>query len=152
MLLIRPNPGACVDRQTILDLKIAEAPKMGIDPQHFEMERRAVQLYLEQSWFAAPIQSNWKESFNSYFSELAKVNQELWVLEDEIRYVRSLSGEEKAKRKDRIVSIALAIPALNDERAVVVGKIDALFGITAPEKIYRLPDDASKSVKGNPDK
>jgi hypothetical protein len=138
MLLIRPTPGACVDRQTILRLKMDEATRTGVDARHFADEHHALQLYLEENWFGNG-QPNWIEQFHACTSELARVNQALWHLEDEIRHLKSLTPAERQTRTERVVTIALAIPELNDERAQMVSNIDALFGVRAQEKLYRDP-------------
>ena len=143
MLLIRPTPGACVDRQTILRLKMEEAARTGVDARHFAEEHKALQVYLEENWFSSG-QPDWTEEFAACTSELARVNQALWHLEDEIRHLKSLAPEERQPKTERLVTIALAIPELNDERARIVSKIDTLFGVRAQEKLYRASSDTNK--------
>jgi len=138
MLLLQPTPGACVDRQTILRFKMDEAARTRLDARHFADEHKALQLYLEENWFRRG-EPNWIEQFDACAAELARVNQALWHLEDEIRHLRSLTPAERQTRTERVVTIALAIPELNDERASFVSKIDALFGVRAQEKLYRDP-------------
>ncbi len=143
MLLIRPTPGACVDRQTILRLKMEEAARTGVDARHFAEEHKALQTYLEEKWFGSG-QPNWAEQFEASTAELARVNQALWHLEDEIRQLKAVAPEERQRETDRVVEIALAIPELNDERSRFVSKIDALFGVRAQEKLYRDTAETNK--------
>jgi hypothetical protein len=120
-----------------------EAGRNGLDAKHFAEEHRALQLYLEENWFPSATH-NWPQQFEMHSSELARVNQALWDLENEIRHLKSLSSEERREKAERIVSIALAIPELNDDRAGFVGMINALFGLTAQEKLYRTPAQGNK--------
>ena len=143
MLLLRPSPGACVDRQTILRLKIENSARRGVDAKQFEEEDRALRLYLEQNWFSSS-NRDWRGEFEKHSSELLLVNKALWNLEDEIRYLQSLPVEKRGERIDRILSIAFEIPRLNDERARLVEMINALFGLAAPEKLYPLGDPREK--------
>jgi len=157
MQLLRPSPGECVDRQTILRIKIQEAAKTGLDCRHFGDEDGELQLYLEKTWFQAATGAQ-VEQLELFSAELKKVNQSLWDLENKIRNLKLLSTEERDKRTKDIVSIALAIPELNDERARLVAVINSLFGLMAQEKLYlqhpcrsvpaRLPPEAANSQSG----
>jgi hypothetical protein len=126
MLLLRPSPGVCIDRQVILRLKIDEAMKRSVGSRHFAEEHQALQVYLEKHWFPS-IKRNQRKEFDLYSCELSKVNRALWGLEDEIRRLRSLPQSGRKRETKRIVSIAFAIPQLNDDRARVVEKINAPF-------------------------
>jgi len=137
VLLLRPSPGACADRQTILRLKIENSARRAVDAMQFEEEDRALRLYLEQNWFSSS-NRDWRGEFEKHSSALLQVNKALWNLEDEIRYLQSLSVEKRGEKIERIVSIAFEIPRLNDERARLVEMINALFGLTATEKLYPL--------------
>jgi len=158
MLLLRPSPGVCVDRQVILRLKIAEAVRRSVESRHFVEEDRALQTYLERHWFPT-IKHKQRKEFDLYSRELSKVNRGLWDLEDEIRYLRTLSESGRERETKRVVSIAFAIPELNDDRARLVQKINALFNVIAQEKLYvteskrterknRRPSSSSTFVSG----
>jgi hypothetical protein len=133
-----------------LRIKIHEAAKTGLDCRHFGDEDGELQLYLERTWFQATT-SDRVERLELFSAELKKVNQSLWDLENKIRNLKSLSSEERDERTKEIVSIALAIPELNDERARLVAMINSLFGLTAQEKLYcsilvdRSPPEAPSS-------
>lgn len=145
MQLLRPSPGEYVDRQTILQIKTQEAAKAGLDCRHFRDEDGELQLYLETTWFQAA-QGDAVEQLELFSAELKKVNRSLWHLENKIRNLKSLSSEERDKRTKDIVSVALAIPELNDERARLVAVINSLFGLTAQEKLYcSTPPEAAMS-------
>src|SRR5689334_11309077 len=126
MSLLHPSPGECVDRQTILRLKISNARKLEMEHRHFIDEYEVLQQFLEHTWFPEG-KGSWRPLFEQYAVELGKVNQTLWDLEDEIRYLKNLSEEERQLRLERLVTVALAIPEMNDVRARVVAKLNALF-------------------------
>jgi hypothetical protein len=136
MRLLRPPPGDCIDRQTILQIKIREAETIGLDSQHFKDEDAELQLYMEKTWLQGKSGSQIQQ-LELFAAELRKVNQSLWDLENNIRHLRSLSREQRSRRIAEVVSIALAIPELNDERARIVAGINSLFDLVAEEKLYR---------------
>ena len=74
MLLLRPTPGVCVDRQSILRLKIDQAAKRSLQSEHFADEHRALQGYLEEHWFPS-IKHNQRKEFDLHSRDLAKVNR-----------------------------------------------------------------------------
>jgi len=135
MLLLRPSPGQCVDRQVILRLKIHEAAKRNLESRQFAEEHQALQAYLEKYWFPS-INQNQRREFALYSRQLSKVNRALWDLEDDIRRLKALSPNGRERETRRIVSIAFAIPEFNDDRARLVEKINALFKVIAQEKLY----------------
>ena len=135
MQLLRPTPGVCVDRQVILRLKIDKAAKKNLESRHFAEEHQALQGYLEEHWFPS-INYDQRKEFALYSRELSKVNRALWDLEDDIRRLKALSPDGRERKTKRIVSIALAIPEFNDDRARLVARINALFNVIAQEKLY----------------
>jgi len=135
MLLLRPSPGVCVDRQVILRLKTDEALRRSVESRHFSEEDQGLQIYLEKHWFPS-INHKQRKTFDLYSRQLSKVNRALWDLEDEIRHLRSLSRSGRERKTKRIVAIAFAIPELNDDRARLVEKINHLFNVIAQEKLY----------------
>lgn len=135
MLLLRPSPGVCVDRQVILQLKIDEAARRSVESKHFAEEHQALEVYLEKHWFPS-LKHKQRKEFDRYSRELSLVNRALWDLEDEIRHLKSLPQSGRERETKRIVSIAFDIPELNDDRAHLVGKINALFKVIAQEKLY----------------
>ena len=97
MQLLRPSPGECVDRQTILQIKIQEATKAGSHGQHFRDEDRELQLYLERTWFQAA-KGDVVKRLELFSADLKKVNQSLWDLENKIRSLKLLPKAEQDKR------------------------------------------------------
>lgn len=135
MPLLHPSPGECVDRQTILKLKIANAKAKEKESQHFQEEFESLVQFLEQHWFPKA-RGEWRQRFMQYTDELQTVNQTLWNLEDEIRELKAFPEEKRRLHRERIVAVAFAVPENNDVRARVVAKINALFGLSVPEKLY----------------
>lgn len=136
MRLLNPNPGECVDRQTILELKITAAVEKKIWAKPWGDECNAIQDYLEKNWLMiAP--KTLQHDYDSLYKELKRINGELWKLEDEIRELAKKELTWANGEKDRVVEIALLIPKLNDERAEAVRKLNALFTISSQEKIYK---------------
>lgn len=130
MRLINPGPGALTDRMTILTLKSQAAAIRGIPYQHFDEEWQgcmaAMTGWLNKSLL--PVKG-WDE----LHGELCKVNSQLWTLEAS---QRDLLKREAGHDEHDFLLNAIRILELNDVRAGLVAKIDAMFGITAPEKIY----------------
>lgn len=139
MRLLRPSPGECVDRQTILEIKMRVCAQKKIPLQTFVEEHEAIQKYLEKEWFPGMIIKLGKdggEKYNAMMLDLEKVNQGLWNLEDEIRSIMSLSDAHREDKKQRVVEIAFTIPELNDIRARIVTEINQLFEVKTREKVY----------------
>lgn len=139
MRLIRPTPGECADRQTILQIKMRVCAQKKIPLQHFVEEHNSIQTYLEKEWFPGLIIKQGKlagEKYDQMMLDLEKVNQGLWNLEDEIRSIMALSDAHREDKKQRVVEIAFTIPELNDIRARIVGEINQLFEVKTREKVY----------------
>jgi hypothetical protein len=66
-------------------------------------------------------------------ANLTRVNEKLWVIEDEIR------DEERARRfESKFIELARAVYVTNDERAQIKKRINTLSGSTiVEEKSYR---------------
>lgn len=140
MRLLQPNPGECVDRQTILEIKMAFAEKKkllrdgtgAINTTHLVAEHRAIQSYLEKEWFKL-VRKDLSKPYDELLLQLKQVNQRLWNLEDEIREYRKSPSRWPDKQ---IAACAFAIAEQNDLRATLVARINALFGINTQEKMY----------------
>lgn len=129
MRLLRPSPGEVADRQTILFLKIQACIAQMKDASKFVDENAECQRYLDLYWFKSLTPEQGKQ-FDDLLEELAKVNKTLWDLEDKIRVAIRLYNNED------ILTCAIDIPKLNDERADIVRKINMLWGDNQTEKIY----------------
>ena len=141
MGLLAPSPGEVVDRQTILELKIAAAEKNQISTGDFAREYDQLQAYLGKNSFTAkPGQDDYKV----LYAKLKDVNTQLWNIEDEIRLIIRQAGAPAnltAEQKTAVGRISFAIPRLNDQRAELVQQINKLFNIDRVEKLYNAGAD-----------
>jgi hypothetical protein len=161
MRLLKPNPGECVDRQTILELKIKygsqgadenmtmesrdegdkgltrvkmDAPsKVNIEP--FLAENEQIQKYLEKE-FLYTIPAHKGSDYDKYLDDLAKVNEQLWKLEDQARILRDAPDRAQEAANIRAAEVLYTITELNDKRAMLVQRINGLFNINVQEKIH----------------
>lgn len=161
MRMIKPSPGECADRQTILHLKMkfADAGELKtrledvyaanqekphgvnrtvvsgiskVDLQPFQFENEEIQRYLEQYWF--PDFPKIGEQYDELFDTLADVNEKLWKLEDEARVLRKAKKDQSTMY--RAGTVLFMITEENDRRAELVQNINKLFGIDVREKVY----------------
>ena len=119
------SPGELLDKITILRIKAARMK----DPDKVANVRHELGL-LEQTWKdsgAAAVNLGTAEA------DLTRVNEKLWVVEDEIR------DEERAKRfTEKFIELARAVYFTNDERAAIKKRINTLLGSTiVEEKSYK---------------
>lgn len=131
MRLLRPTPGECADRQTILHLKAKYGELKHINVKPFTDEIAEIQDYLDKNWFTR-IDFAVGAQFDSLWKRLSEINTDLWKVEDEVR----LRAREKPLNEKRLVEIALYIPIQNDLRAKVVQEINRLFLVAEQEKVY----------------
>lgn len=136
MRLLRPSPGEAADRQSILHLKCqyGELKNMNIKP--FTDEISELQTYLDVHYFHK-ITEETGEKYNGLFGSLARLNRDMWKLEDEVRIRTADTYEHKGPDNDaRLLVIVRLIPQLNDKRAALVQEVNSLFSIHQQEKIY----------------
>jgi len=124
-ILVPVSPGEMLDKITILRIKAA---RIG-DPAKVANVRHELAL-LEKTWRdsgAAAVNLGDEEA------NLTRVNEKLWVIEDEIR------DEERARRfGDKFIELARAVYITNDERAAIKKRINTLMGSTiVEEKSYQ---------------
>jgi uncharacterized protein (DUF2236 family) len=125
-ILVPVSPGELLDKITILRIKAA---RMG-DPAKVANVKHELTL-LEKTWKdsgGAPVAGIGAEEAN-----LMRVNETLWVIEDDIR------DEERAGRFERkFIELARAVYVTNDERAQIKKRINTLLGSTiVEEKSYK---------------
>jgi len=166
MRLLRPNPGEIADRQTILELKIKygggkqeptitsdEITEVGVDGskrmnsrtilkdpspiniQPFIDENETLQLYLEKAWFP-DISAESGKQYDQLYEELAELNHQVWKLTDQAHTLREAPDRMQAAALERAAEVLFAITDLNDKRAEIVKKINALFAVSVQEKIF----------------
>ena len=119
------SPGELLDKITILRIKAARMK----DPDKVANVKHELSL-LETTWKdsgAAAVNLGTEEA------NLTRVNEKLWVIEDEIR------DEERAKRfTEKFIELARAVYFTNDERAAIKKRINTLLGSTiVEEKSYQ---------------
>ena len=119
------SPGELLDKITILRIKAARMK----DPDKVANVKHELKL-LEQTWKdsgAAGVNLGTAEA------DLTRVNEKLWVIEDEIR------DEERAKRfTEKFIELARAVYFTNDERAQIKKRVNTLSGSTiVEEKSYQ---------------
>lgn len=109
------SPGELLDKITILRIK---AQRMS-DPQklgHVRSELKA----LEDTWGGSDYA---KADIDAEVAALLKVNERLWVIEDDIR------DKERAKGFDaEFIRLARAVYFENDERAAIKRRINLKLG------------------------
>lgn len=139
MQLLKPSPGVCVDRQTILILKIEAAKKKHIFAKHFGDECNAIQDYLQNNFFIL-IPKSLQDPYDKLYKQLEQVNQELWNLEDEQRIALREYEKDPQVPDSFLISTgerSFKITKLNNQRSCLVQDINSLFGIVPmTEKIH----------------
>lgn len=139
MKLVNPGPGEQTDRLTILALKILFGVEAGKDVAHFERERAVLLTQVRARASQVDLEA---------VLALAAVNAALWHAEDDLRALRrgvmlSLSAALDSKEGIALAvyqqagEVAFRIQDLNDQRAKLVGEINARSGeaVTGDEKI-----------------
>ena len=124
-ILVPISPGEMLDKITILRIKAARMS----DAAKVANVKHELGL-LEKTWRdsgAAAVNLGNEEA------NLTRVNEKLWVIEDEIR------DEERARRfGDNFIELARAVYVTNDERAAIKKRINTLMGSTiVEEKSYQ---------------
>lgn len=124
-ILVPISPGELLDKITILRIKAARMT----DAAKIANVKHELAL-LEKTWNecgAAAVDLGGDEA------ELTRVNEMLWVIEDEIR------DEEHAKRfGEKFVELARSVYVTNDERAAIKRRVNAKLGSTiVEEKSYK---------------
>jgi hypothetical protein len=115
------SPGELLDKITILRIKAQRIS----DPQKLANVRRELHS-LQDTWDSSAYA---KGGIDSDVDALLKVNERLWVIEDEIR------EKERAKGFDaEFIRLARAVYFENDERAAIKRRINVKLGSTIIEE------------------
>ncbi|HLR88011.1 MAG TPA: DUF6165 family protein [Wenzhouxiangella sp.] len=124
-LLIPISPGELLDKLTILEIKLE---RMDSEAQLANVQREYD--LLTEVWERS---GSREASIAQLRADLRKVNEALWVIEDDIR------EEERHKRfGERFIELARSVYVQNDERAAVKKKINLALGSEiVEEKSYR---------------
>src|SRR5579863_4541215 len=115
------SPGEMLDKITILRIKSARMQ----DPKKLANVRLELDA-LEQTWSASAYA---KADIEAEVAALLKVNERLWVIEDDIR------DKERAQAFDaEFIRLARAVYFENDERAAIKRRINDQLGSTIVEE------------------
>src|ERR1700722_15713274 len=115
------SPGELLDKITILRIK---SNRMS-DAQKLANVRNELKV-LEETWSASPYA---KSDIAADVNALLRVNERLWVIEDDIR------GKERAQEFDaEFIRLARAVYVENDERAAIKRRINLQLGSTIVEE------------------
>jgi hypothetical protein len=119
------SPGELLDKITILRIK---SQRMS-DPVKVANVRLELRM-LEQTWGGSAYA---KTNIEADIGALMKVNERLWVIEDDIR------DKERAQAFDaEFIRLARAVYVENDERAAIKRRINTTLGSAlVEEKSYR---------------
>ncbi len=119
------SPGELLDKITILRIKSQRIT----DPAKLSNVRLELRT-LEETWDASAYA---KFAVESDMNALLRVNERLWVIEDDIR------GKERARTFDaEFIRLARAVYFENDERAAIKRRINTALGSgIIEEKSYR---------------
>src|SRR6185369_5461885 len=124
-ILVPISPGELLDKITILRIKSARMT----DAAKLANVRREL----------SQLEETWKDSgaaaadLGAEEANLTRVNERLWVIEDEIR------DEERAQRfEKKFIELARAVYVTNDERAAIKKRINTRLGSSiVEEKSYQ---------------
>ena len=124
-ILVPISPGELLDKITILRIKAARMS----DAAKVANVRHELSL-LEKTWKDSGAAA---ADLAAEESALTRVNEKLWVIEDEIR------DEERARRfEQKFIELARAVYVTNDERAAIKKRINSALGSTiVEEKSYQ---------------
>ena len=115
------SPGELIDKITILEIKserMTDAKKVA----NVRLELSVLKSTWEKSDYA-------KTDISREWAELKRINEQLWVVEDDIR------DQERAKTfGERFIELARAVYVINDERAAVKRVINTRLGSTIVEE------------------
>jgi hypothetical protein len=115
------SPGELLDKITILRIK----SRRMADPKKLA-NVRAELAALEETWGGSAYA---KIDISVEVSELLRVNERLWVIEDDIR------DKERAKQFDAdFIRLARAVYFENDERAAIKRRINSKLGSSIVEE------------------
>ena len=127
-ILVEIAPGELLDKISILEIKAANIADSS--------KRANVLLELEQLSRVRDGHLPTSEKLAGLYAELKAVNQELWLIEDNIRV------EELNKRfGDRFIELARSVYRTNDRRAALKREINLLLkSAIIEEKSYETYD------------
>jgi hypothetical protein len=124
-IFVPVSPGEVLDKITILEIKSERMT----DPVKLGNVRRELEL-LSQSWSKSVSED---EVVHMLHAELKRINEALWVIEDDIR------DKERAREFDeRFIELARSVYVTNDQRAAAKKQLNEHLGSEiVEEKSYQ---------------
>ena len=119
-ILIQTSAGELIDKITILEIKkekISDKKSLEIINTEYESLKNSIKENIKIN-----------EEIKKLWSELKRVNQSLWEIEDEIRL-----SEKNKNFDERFIELARSVYKNNDNRANIKLKINKLTGSVIQE-------------------
>tara|TARA_B100000674_G_C37290088_1_gene667303 strand:- start:133 stop:522 length:390 start_codon:yes stop_codon:yes gene_type:complete len=119
-ILIQTSAGELIDKITILEIKkekISDKKSLEIINTEYDSLKNSIKENIKIN-----------EEIKKLWSELKRVNQSLWEIEDEIRL-----SEKNKNFDERFIELARSVYKNNDNRASIKLKINKLTGSTIQE-------------------
>jgi len=134
-ILVPVSPGELLDKITILEIKSERMT----DPQKLANVRRELAM-LSATWSGSVVSD---ATVSRIHGELKRVNEALWVIEDDIR------DKERLKEFDaRFIELARSVYVTNDQRANAKKELNLHLGSEIVEESLTrtTPDGRCKAV------
>ena len=118
---INISVGELIDKITILQIKkekIKDLEKVKIVSHELELLENSLNSFEKSK----------KNELENLMTELKKINQKLWIIEDDIRLL-----EKNKKFDDNFIELARSVYITNDKRFEIKNKINRLFSSNIEE-------------------
>ena len=118
---INISVGELIDKITILQIKkekIKDLEKVKIVSHELELLENSLNSFEKSK----------KNELENLMTELKKINQKLWIIEDDIRLL-----EKNKKFDDDFIELARSVYITNDKRFEIKNKINRLFSSNIEE-------------------
>ena len=118
---INISVGELIDKITILQIKkekIKDSEKVKIVSHELELLENSLNSFEKSK----------KNELENLTTELKKINQKLWIIEDDIRLL-----EKNKKFDDDFIELARSVYITNDKRFEIKNKINRLFSSNIEE-------------------
>ena len=118
---INISVGELIDKITILQIKkekIKDLEKVKIVSHELELLENSLNSFKKSK----------KNELENLMTELKKINQKLWIIEDDIRLL-----EKNKKFDDNFIELARSVYITNDKRFEIKNKINRLFSSNIEE-------------------
>lgn len=114
-LLAEISVGEFLDKVTILEIKSERMT----DPNQLRNVRHELDV-LRRTWAGSPFS---REDLGAEVAALKRINERLWVIEDDIRL-----KEASSEFDDEFIRLARSVYVTNDERAAIKRRINLRVG------------------------